>query len=86
MATTETGNTTDLVQGSAISAFGNAIELGKESLPLKPAKPLGERNTSLEKLLTTNNVVIFAINIDRYQWVKGYSEDQVIYRPAKSID
>lgn len=79
-----TGNNTDHIQGLAISAFGNAIELDGEPA-IKAAKLLGERNTSLEKLLTTNNVVIFAINIDRYQWVKGYSE-VVTYRPVKSVD
>lgn len=77
-----TGNNTDHTQGLAISAFGDASELGGQSA-IEVAKLLGERNTTLEKLLSANNTVVFAINIDRYQWVEGYSE-VIIYRPVKS--
>jgi nitroimidazol reductase NimA-like FMN-containing flavoprotein (pyridoxamine 5'-phosphate oxidase superfamily) len=74
-----TGNNNDHNKGLAMSGFGKARELTGESARVAQHLLL-QRNTTLESLLSMPSVVIFAIHIDRYQWVKGYTE-VVIYEP-----
>jgi general stress protein 26 len=76
-----TGNNNDHTQGLAMSGFGKAHELTGESARLAQQLLL-QRNTTLKPLLSDPSVVIFAIHIDRYQWVQGYTR-VVIYEPEK---
>jgi hypothetical protein len=65
-----------------MSGFGKVKELTGE--PAKAAQRLLlSRNATLENLLAEPNVVIFALQIDRYQWVEGYTR-VIIYKPEKS--
>jgi nitroimidazol reductase NimA-like FMN-containing flavoprotein (pyridoxamine 5'-phosphate oxidase superfamily) len=74
-----TGNNKDHTKGLAMSGFGKARELTGDSARAAQHLLL-QRNTTLEPLLSDPSVVIFAINIDRYQWVQGYTQ-VVIYEP-----
>ena len=42
-----------------------------------------ERNATLQPLLSEPSAVIFALHIDRYQWVEGYTR-VIIYEPENS--
>ncbi|MFT7412462.1 MAG: nitroimidazol reductase NimA-like FMN-containing flavoprotein [Paraglaciecola sp.] len=76
-----TGNNADHSSGLAMSGFGKARELAGESA-LSAQSSLLHRNATLETLFSEPNVVFFAINIDRYQWVEGYTR-VLIYKPEK---
>jgi nitroimidazol reductase NimA-like FMN-containing flavoprotein (pyridoxamine 5'-phosphate oxidase superfamily) len=76
-----TGNNNDHTKGLAMSGFGKAHELKGESAR-SAQHLLLQRNTTLEPLLSDPSVVIFAVHIDRYQWVQGYTR-VVIYEPEK---
>jgi nitroimidazol reductase NimA-like FMN-containing flavoprotein (pyridoxamine 5'-phosphate oxidase superfamily) len=77
-----TGNNADHIAGLAMSGFGKANELSGE--PARSAQRLLlQRNATLEPLLSEPSVVIFALQIDRYQWVEGYTR-VIIYKPEKS--
>jgi nitroimidazol reductase NimA-like FMN-containing flavoprotein (pyridoxamine 5'-phosphate oxidase superfamily) len=76
-----TGNNNDHNKGLAMTGFGKAQELAGESAQIAQ-RLLLQRNTTLEPLLSNPSVVIFAIHIDRYQWVQGYTQ-VVIYKPEK---
>jgi nitroimidazol reductase NimA-like FMN-containing flavoprotein (pyridoxamine 5'-phosphate oxidase superfamily) len=74
-----TGNNSDHIAGLAMSGFGQAHELTGE--PAQSAQRLLlQRNASLQPLLSNPSVVIFALHIDRYQWVEGYTR-VVVYKP-----
>jgi nitroimidazol reductase NimA-like FMN-containing flavoprotein (pyridoxamine 5'-phosphate oxidase superfamily) len=77
-----TGNNDDHTAGLAMSGFGETRELSGESA-LAAQRLLLQRNATLEKLLSNPSVVIFALHIDRYQWVEGYTR-VLIYKPEKS--
>jgi|TARA_B110000908_G_scaffold129302_1_gene151933 nitroimidazol reductase NimA-like FMN-containing flavoprotein (pyridoxamine 5'-phosphate oxidase superfamily) len=79
-----TGNHSDHVGGQAMSGFGQARELtgGAE----KPAhRLLLERNSTLKDLMTAPDVVFFAVHIDRYQWVEGYTQ-AMTFVPRATVD
>jgi nitroimidazol reductase NimA-like FMN-containing flavoprotein (pyridoxamine 5'-phosphate oxidase superfamily) len=76
-----TGNNTDHTAGLAMSGFGNSRELTGESAQ-SAQRLLLHRNATLELLLSEPSVVIFALQIDRYQWVEGYTR-VLIYEPEK---
>jgi nitroimidazol reductase NimA-like FMN-containing flavoprotein (pyridoxamine 5'-phosphate oxidase superfamily) len=77
-----TGNNTDHTGGLAMSGFGQASELTGE--PALAAQQLFlQRNATLKPLLSEPTLVLFAIHIDRYQWVEGYTR-VLIYEPEKS--
>ena len=76
-----TGNNNDHTKGLAMTGFGKAHELKGESAR-SAQHLLLQRNTTLEPLLSDPSVVIFAVHIDRYQWVQGYTR-VVIYEPEK---
>ena len=77
-----TGNNDDHTAGLAMSGFGEIRELLGEPA-LEAQRLLLQRNATLEKLLSNPSVVIFALHIDRYQWVEGYTR-VLIYEPEKS--
>ena len=77
-----TGNNTDHTAGLAMSGFGQARELTGEPA-LSAQRLLLQRNTTLKPLLLEPTLVLFALHIDRYQWVEGYTR-VVIYKPEKS--
>jgi nitroimidazol reductase NimA-like FMN-containing flavoprotein (pyridoxamine 5'-phosphate oxidase superfamily) len=77
-----TGNNADHIAGLAMSGFGKANELSGEPARLAQ-RSLLQRNATLEPLLSEPSVVIFALQIDRYQWVEGYTR-VIIYKPEKS--
>jgi hypothetical protein len=68
-----TGNHTDHTGGFAMSGFGKAIELTGEAAVSKRGLLL-DRNATLSGLLSEPSVVVFALHIDRYQWVEGYTK------------
>jgi hypothetical protein len=74
-----TGNISDHTAGLAMSGFGQAHELTGEPA-LSAQHLLLQRNASLQPLLSNPSVVIFALHIDRYQWVEGYAR-VVVYKP-----
>jgi nitroimidazol reductase NimA-like FMN-containing flavoprotein (pyridoxamine 5'-phosphate oxidase superfamily) len=74
-----TGNNTDHNMGLAMSGFGIAREL-KGQAAQSVSKSLKERNGTLGKLLAEDSAVIFCIDIDRYQWVEGYTRG-LTYKP-----
>jgi nitroimidazol reductase NimA-like FMN-containing flavoprotein (pyridoxamine 5'-phosphate oxidase superfamily) len=74
-----TGNNTDHTAGLAMSGFGQARELADDPARLA-INLLLQRNANLQPLLSNPSVVIFALHIDRYQWVEGYTEVR-IYEP-----
>jgi nitroimidazol reductase NimA-like FMN-containing flavoprotein (pyridoxamine 5'-phosphate oxidase superfamily) len=77
-----TGNNSDHTAGLAMSGFGQAHELTAE--PAQTAiSLLLQRNANLQPLLSNPSVVIFALHIDRYQWVEGYTQVR-IYQPRNS--
>lgn len=76
-----TGNNTDHTEGLAMSGFGKARELEGEAAK-STANLLLERNVTLQKLLDDPAVIIFAIAIERYQWVEGYTRT-ITYQPVK---
>jgi hypothetical protein len=74
-----TGNNSDHTAGLAMSGFGQAHALtGKKAQSAKQL--LLQRNANLQPLLSNPAVVLFAVHIDRYQWVEGYTR-VVIYKP-----
>jgi hypothetical protein len=73
------GTGTDHIEGVAMSGFGQAFELEAESLRSARGLLL-QRNATLESLLFDPSVIIFALRIDRYQWVEGY-KNSVSYKP-----
>jgi nitroimidazol reductase NimA-like FMN-containing flavoprotein (pyridoxamine 5'-phosphate oxidase superfamily) len=76
-----TGNNADHTAGLAMSGFGVARELtGKAARSAMHL--LLQRNATLKPLLSDPTVVTFALHIDRYQWVEGYTR-VVIYEPEK---
>lgn len=77
-----TGNNSDHVEGLAMSGFGQALELTNKAEQSAFGRLL-ERNASLKNLLSQPSVVIFVIQIDRYQWVEGYTRS-MIYKPEKN--
>lgn len=78
-----TGHNADHIEGLAMSGFGRARELtGREAR--SAMRSLGERNGTLKPLLADPTVVIFALQIDRYQWVEGYTH-VVIYEPPRAV-
>ena len=77
-----TGKDADHIEGLAMSGFGQARELTGQT----QRSALGlllKRNATLKPLLLDPDVVIFAINIGRYQWVEGYKHSMV-YEPGNS--
>ena len=74
-----TGNLSDHTEGFSMSGFGKAVELTGEAAASK-GRLLLERNATLNGLMTEPSVVIFALHIDRYQWVEGYTKS-VIFEP-----
>ncbi len=76
-----TGNNSDHTEGLAMSGFGTARELTGETAR-SAASLLLERNANLKQLLTEPAVVIFAIAIESYQWVEGYTR-AMRYQPEK---
>jgi|TARA_B110000908_G_C10034644_1_gene349009 nitroimidazol reductase NimA-like FMN-containing flavoprotein (pyridoxamine 5'-phosphate oxidase superfamily) len=77
-----TGHSDDHTAGLAMSGFGQAHELTGEPA-LTAQRLLLQRNTTLKPLLLEPALVLFALHIDRYQWVEGYTR-VVIYKPEKS--
>jgi hypothetical protein len=77
-----TGNNADHTAGLAMSGFGQARELTGKSAR-SALRLLLRRNATLKPLLSDPTVVIFALHIDRYQWVEGYTR-VIIYEPEKS--
>lgn len=67
-----TGNNSDHTEGFALSGFGKASELSDQPAQFA-ADLLQQRNPSLKQLLTDPAVLIFAISIESYQWVEGYT-------------
>ena len=76
-----TGNFSDHSRGFAMSGFGKAVELTGEIAASK-RNLLLERNATLSGLLAESSVVIFAVHIDRYQWVEGYTKS-MIFEPER---
>jgi hypothetical protein len=68
-----TGNLSDHIGGFAMSGFGKAIELNGETAVSKRSLLL-ERNPTLSGLMAEPSVVIFALHMNRYQWVEGYTK------------
>jgi hypothetical protein len=77
-----TGNNSDHTAGLAMSGFGQAHELTGEPA-LSAQHLLLQRNASLQPLLSNPSVIIFALHIERYQWVEGYTK-VVIYEPKNT--
>jgi nitroimidazol reductase NimA-like FMN-containing flavoprotein (pyridoxamine 5'-phosphate oxidase superfamily) len=77
-----TGKNDDHIAGLAMSGFGKAHELTAESAR-SAQRLLLQRNATLKQLLSEPSIVIFALQIDRYQWVEGYTR-VIIYKPEKS--
>ena len=77
-----TGNNADHTAGLAMSGFGQARELLGQSA-VTARRLLLERNATLQPLLSEPSAVIFALHIDRYQWVEGYTR-VIIYEPENS--
>lgn len=77
-----TGNNTDHAAGLAMSGFGQARELLGQSA-VAARRLLLKRNATLQPLLSEPSVVIFALHIDRYQWVEGYTR-VIIYKPENA--
>jgi nitroimidazol reductase NimA-like FMN-containing flavoprotein (pyridoxamine 5'-phosphate oxidase superfamily) len=77
-----TGNNADHIEGLAMSGFGQAAELTGEAAR-SALQLLVQRNATLKPLLSDPAVVIFALHIDRYQWVEGYTR-VLIYEPGQS--
>ena len=75
------GNNSDHNVGLAMSGFGKARELSGDSAA-KVARLLAQRNATLKPLLADPAVLVFAISIDRYLWVEGYTRT-IIYQPPK---
>jgi nitroimidazol reductase NimA-like FMN-containing flavoprotein (pyridoxamine 5'-phosphate oxidase superfamily) len=71
-----TGNFSDHIGGFAMSGFGKAVELTGEIAASK-RNLLLERNATLSGLLAESSVVVFAVHIDRYQWVEGYTKSMI---------
>ena len=63
-----------------MSGFGTARELKGDSA-LTAVDSLCIRNETLSDLFSSPDVAIFAIQIDRYQWVEGYAR-VLIYEPV----
>jgi hypothetical protein len=78
-----TGNLSDHTGGFAMSGFGKAVELTGEAAASKHSLLL-ERNSTLSGLMAEPSVVIFALHIDRYQWVEGYTKS-MIFEPEHSF-
>lgn len=76
-----TGKNADHVEGTAMSGFGQARELTREQ-GRSVSRLLLDRNATLKPLLADATVVIFALHIDRYQWVQGYTR-AMRFVPAK---
>ena len=75
------GNNADHNTGFAISGFGKAREIhGEEAQSV--ALLLERRNETLQPLLADSQAVVFTIEVDRYQWVEGYT-GSVIYTPPR---
>jgi nitroimidazol reductase NimA-like FMN-containing flavoprotein (pyridoxamine 5'-phosphate oxidase superfamily) len=74
-----TGNNTDHTEGLAMSGFAKARELTGEDNQTA-LHLLSQRNATLKPLMSDPSVIIFALHIDRYQWVEGYTR-VVIYEP-----
>lgn len=77
-----TGKNDDHTEGLAMSGFGKARELTGESAQTAK-RLLLNRNSTLAQLFSEPNVVLFALQVDRYQWVEGYTRVK-IYEPVKS--
>ena len=77
-----TGNNTDHIAGVAMSGFGRARELTGQAAR-SAHRLLAQRNATLEPLLADPAVVLFALHIDRYQWVEGYTR-VIMYEPGQS--
>lgn len=75
------GNNSDHTDGLAMSGFGTARELTGETAR-SVERLLLERNANLKQLLTDPAVAIFAIAIESYQWVEGYTR-AMRYQPVK---
>ncbi len=68
-----TGNQQDHIEGFALNAVGLATQVvGKEHLAA--AELLLDRNASLSAMLADTRAVIFAVDVERYSWIQGYSE------------
>ncbi len=77
-----TGNNADHIEGVAMSGFGRARALtGRDAASAH--RLLAQRNATLIPLLSDPAVVVFALHIDRYQWVEGYTR-VIIYEPDRS--
>lgn len=79
-----TGNINDHTEGLAMSGFGRARELTGESAR-SIAGLLLARSATLQQLLANPTVLIFAISIESYQWVEGYTQ-AMSYQPVKYVD
>lgn len=67
-----TGKHADHVEGMAMSGFGQARELTGQAAT-RVQRLLLARNATLKSLICDPGVVYFALSIDRYQWVEGYT-------------
>ncbi|MFT4822737.1 MAG: nitroimidazol reductase NimA-like FMN-containing flavoprotein [Halioglobus sp.] len=76
-----TGNNNDHTQGLAMSGFGKARELTGDAAR-SIADLLLQRNATLKQLLADPAVLMFAIAIESYQWVEGYTL-AMSYQPVK---
>lgn len=77
-----TGKNVDHTEGLAMSGFGKARELTGETA-CQVASLLLQRNATLQGLLADPTVLVFAISIDRYQWVEGYTR-AMSFRPERT--
>ena len=76
-----TGKNIDHLESLAMSGFGQARELTGQAERLA-LRLLLKRNATLKPLFDDPSTVIFAIHIDRYQWVEGYARSMG-YEPGK---
>ena len=67
------GNSSDHIDGFALSGLGEAEELRGQSAGTA-IEALLARNDSLTNLLADEDTAIFAIHISRYRFVVGYTE------------
>ncbi|MEH6557320.1 MAG: pyridoxamine 5'-phosphate oxidase family protein [Oceanicoccus sp.] len=67
-----TGSHDNHIDGLAMSGVGHARELSGQAAK-SAHRLLLERNATLKPLMANPDVVFFALHIDRYHWVQGYT-------------
>lgn len=78
-----TGNHQDHIDGFALNAVGLAKQVFGKDYHAAAELLLG-RNASLSAMLADTRAVIFAVDVERYSWIQGYSEVQD-YLPSAAV-